>query len=164
MTGHDFIKQLRGMEQKATKASWHVDLAKGYEHIWRFIRCQPPEGRPDDTYIAGTTGHRKDGVVAVLSGKTLIEEADNDARLIAELRNNADLLLSIAEAFQPGDCQRLRGAVVALYHADDRRFEAMLARLQAAAERLEESQLTADEINRLAKRGTTGEVYYRGKE
>jgi len=83
----DFDKQgAREICEKATPGPWRVSIANGYEHIWRFVRCNPPTGRSEDTYIAGTTGRRKDGIVAALSCETVIEEACNDASFIAEAR------------------------------------------------------------------------------
>lgn len=146
MTGHETVQKLRELEKSATGAPWRVSVATGYENIYRFIRCNPPGGRPNDTFIAGTTGKRNDGMVAVLSGKTKIEEADDDANLITDLRNSADLLLEVAGAFQPGDSEKLKAVIRYLYPMSGSlpgteiplyTIVTMLHRLQAAAERLE---------------------------
>ena len=65
------------------------------------------------------------------------DQCEHDtANLIIEMRNNADLLLSIAEAFQPGDAELMKWA---LDETEDTGspIRKMLHRLQAAAERLE---------------------------
>ena len=105
------VAELQKLEAKATPGTWTVENAIGYEHIWRFIKCDPPKGRPDDTYIAGTLGRRKDNRVVALSGLTVIEEAENDANLIAALRNAAPDMLDVLSLVRAGDAERLEYAV-----------------------------------------------------
>lgn len=106
MTGHDTIKQLREMEQDVEPVPWIFDLDGVYVH---------------DPY----TGDIID-----------IPNGGDDAEFIAKMRNNTDLLLSIAEAFQPGDAELMKWA---LDETEDTGspIRKMLHRLQAAAERLE---------------------------
>ena len=122
MTGHDTIKQLREMEQKATPAKW-------------------ARGKFERTCIANENG---EGLVVLryTNGGELPGAQDSD--MIINLRNNADLLLSIAEAFQPGDANGLELLIRwldAMQKESDFAISPhlmqILVRLQAAAERLE---------------------------
>ena len=109
MTGHDTIKQLREMEQDVEPVPWIFDLDGVYVH---------------DPY----TGDIID-----------IPNGGDDAEFIAKMRNNTDLLLSIAESFRPGDAERLDYAA---RYLDSTNCPAQcidaVRRLQAVAEKMEE--------------------------
>ena len=111
MTGHDIVKQLREMEQRVEPVPWIFDLEGVYVH---------------DPY----TGDIID-----------IPNGGDDAEFIAKTRNNTDLLLSIAEAFQPGDVRCLKNVLALVRAVTGATTESdeldCLRRLQAAAERLE---------------------------
>ena len=150
MTLLETVVKLHEMEQRATPCPWRKAIAEGYEHIWRFIRCAPPKDRPDDTYIAGTLGHRKDGLIVALTGKRIIEEADNDAELIVNLRNASHDMLDVLRRFQRGDTKLLTDLIYieeesAKFWAgfgeiapEMQRIIDMLKRLQEGARRMEE--------------------------
>ncbi len=119
MTGHEIVKQLREMEQEATATPWAMLLS------WKHI-------------IGGKDLDR------VVGFQEECNEAD--VEYIVEMRNSADLLLSIAEAFQPGDDELLRALGRHLFQMSGdlsgtelptHILVTMLHRLQAAAEKLE---------------------------
>ena len=64
---------------------------------------------------------------------------EHDAEFIAAFRNAAPWLLHVAEAFQPGDSERLRWILnnYAIHMGNEKADMLMLERLQAAAEELE---------------------------
>jgi hypothetical protein len=126
MIGHDIVKQLREMEQKAAKNFRKNEI----EPEKLEILCDGPEDCVD---VAAK--------VLCFANRNAGEYIEHDtANLIIEMRNNADLLLSIAEAFQPGDAEQL--ASIARYFEErdgsiERAWALQLRRLQAAAARLE---------------------------
>lgn len=134
MTGYDIVKELREMEQKATPGPW------GYG-----VDC---DGKYVSSDLDILAPNNLDTVCTFQNYEEYKEDMSN-AEAIITLRNNADLLLSIAEAFQPGDVKSLNqvASYIELYVIERQDQEnkrkrwielaATVRRLQAAAERLE---------------------------
>lgn len=171
MTGHDIIKQLREMEQKAKPTPWYAWLkphfrvedscitripldqfAAEYEAAEQFnqeLRERIGRNTPTDKWRYRSLSCDEE----VIGCSEWLRAENDDLTFIAESRNAMDLLLSIAEAFRPGDAKMLRDLVIFFSEMEKggipsdeimvhlwnnhQSMKECMVRLQAAAEKLE---------------------------
>ena len=141
MNRFEELARLKELEVKATPGKWFVEDCKYqwdlYAENHDLEGTFPPDG-PKGLKEIFETAHPWKLISANKNGYWP-EGADSD--IIPALRNAAPWLLKIAEAFQPGDAQRLALLILNEQRRwTDERWQAAidcLRRLQAAAEELE---------------------------